>query len=126
MRDVQMAVFEIRRVLKTGGRAVIIVPDFANICEQWIQFAKGQFNPVLYTWFAEIVYGNQYHEGEFHRCPMSTGFVNYVLQTVGFLNYQMIIYPQGCPMENDRYPGVPGTAPNTQLRNTMILCDITK
>ncbi len=126
MRDVQMAVFEIRRVLKAGGRCVIIVPDFANICEQWLQFAQGKFNPILFTYFAETIFGNQYHEGEYHRCPMSPGFLNYVLQTVGFLNYQMIVYPQNGPMESDRYPGVPGTKPGEQLRNTMIICDITK
>src|SRR4030095_5730358 len=126
MRDQPRAMHEIRRVLKTGGRCVIVVPDFADVCKQWLQFDAGMFNPILYTWFAEIIYGNQYHEGEYHRTPMSKGFLNYIIQTTGFLNYQMIIYPQGAPLESDRFPGVPGTLPGHSLRNQMIIVDITE
>ncbi len=126
MREVPSALYEIRRVLKTGGRCVIIVPDFADAARQWLEFDNGRFNPIMFIWFAEMIFGNQYHEGEYHRCPMSKGYLNYVIPMAGFLNYTMVIYPQGCVLEPDKYPGVSGTKPGEQLRNTMIICDITK
>ena len=37
MSDIPVVLFEIRRVLKKGGRAIIIVPDFKNAVESWLK-----------------------------------------------------------------------------------------
>lgn len=54
---------EWERVLKFGGRAQIIVPDLVWCC-LWAARHPNR------AWGLDVVYGNQKHEGEFHK----TGF----------------------------------------------------
>lgn len=130
MRDVPMVLYEIRRVLKPGGRCVIAVPDFTFIARSLILLEEGLgvFNPVVHRYFAEVVYGTQVHEGEYHRTPMTPKFLNYLLQMVGFTTYTMEMYPVNVVMpSNERFPGAnPMNDTNIVMRNDMLFVDITK
>ena len=124
MSDVPVVLWEIRRVLKVGGRAIIIVPDFKNAVESWLKAneeGKG-FNPYTFLYTSEVIYGNQLHEGEYHRTPMSPGFLSYSLKMAGFRNFKMIGHPQygDCP----NYPGCASVGHT--LRQAEIVCDIIK
>lgn len=124
MADVPMAIYEIRRILKVGGRAVILVPDFAWICQKWLEMESMRFHPYSYRWLAEEVYGNQIHEGEFHRAPFSPGYMNYVLQMCGFIHYTLTKYPANGPVPD--LPGVVSLNPRNTLRSDLLVADITK
>ncbi len=125
MADVPIAIYEIRRILKPGGRAVIIVPDFAWLCKMWLNMEEGRFQAVAHRWLAEEFYGNQFHEGEYHRAPMSPGYLNYVLQMCGFLHYTMTKYSANSEIPT-HIPGVNSAGPHERFRNDMIIADITK
>src|SRR5690349_21794127 len=48
MADIVPALYEIRRVLKKGSRAVIIVPDFEDAVKQWLSINHNAFfNPLV-------------------------------------------------------------------------------
>lgn len=127
MADVPVAIYEIRRILKTGGRAVIIVPDFSFLARAWLEMEQGGFHAVTHRWISEMVYGNQLHEGEYHRAPMSPSYLNYVLQMCGFTNYKMSMWPAGAVPPNQKdFPGFILLAPHNVIRNDMIIADITK
>lgn len=123
MADIPKVLFEVRRVLKKGGRFVIVVPDFACLARNFIDISKDSFNPVMYHWVAETVYGNQHHEGEFHKAPMSPQYLNYLLLMVGFNKFDMIMCPAG-----GKLPDFPGIimAETGMLRNDQIVADVTK
>ena len=125
MSDVPRALHEIRRVLKVGGRAVLIVPDFSCIAKQWLAADEGDvFNPYVYRYVSETIYGNQLHAGEFHRAAFSPKFFNYVLQMCGFTAYTLTMYPAGglCP----DYPGMQPLGEGARCRNDQIVADVKK
>lgn len=124
MSDVPVVLFEIRRVLKVGGRAIIIVPDFKNAAESWLKANEDQqgFNPFTYLYTSEVVYGNQLHEGEYHKTPMSPGFLNFAIKMAGFRQVRMVMHPQFG--DAPEYPGV--RSAGKTLRQGEIVCDIIK
>lgn len=123
MSDVIPALHEIRRVLKKGGRAVLIVPDFKAAVESWLKvdFDKA-FNPYFYHYQSEVIYGNQMHEGEFHKTPFCAGYMSFVIKVAGFKDFKLIGHPQFSDTPN--YPGV--RSPNAKLRSAELVADITK
>lgn len=129
MADVPLALFEMRRVLKPGARCVIMVPDFTFIAKQFLENATGRFNAMVYRWCAEVAYGIQTNEGEYHRTPMCPEYLKFQLVAAGFSKYGMFMFPAGAPMPKwDEYPGI-GINPNegqSYFRNDNILADIYK
>lgn len=126
MADVPTALHEVRRVLKVGGRAVIIVPDFSALARAWLEFdALPSFNPYIYQWIGETIYGNQWHEGEYHRTPMSPGFLNYILRLAGFRKFTLTKCTAGGQMPQD-LPGVDPLKANEVLRNDQLVADVEK
>jgi SAM-dependent methyltransferase len=123
MADIPVVLHEIRRVLKVGGRAVIIVPDFRDALNQWAKYDHDKnFNAHIYKYVSEVIYGNQIHDGEFHKTPMSPGFLNYSLLMCGFKKFRMIFHP----IFGDA-PDYPGCASAGQkLRQAEIVADIIK
>ncbi len=126
MADVPIVLYEIRRVLKPSGRCVIAVPDFAAIAEIWLAMEKDAFNPIMYIWISETIYGTQLHEGEYHRCPMSPSFLNYVLGMTGFRHpYKMERHPMGTLVPTT-YPGINDAKKSILHRHGMLYVDVTK
>ena len=62
-RKVVPTLAEWRRVLKTGGRLVVEVPDLVWCCENWLQHPDA-------GWNMDAIFGTQDHPGQFHL----TGF----------------------------------------------------
>jgi predicted SAM-dependent methyltransferase len=54
---------EWHRVLKTGGKIILRVPDLIWCCNKFLEKKSDD-------WYLDILFGNQEHEGEFHK----TGF----------------------------------------------------
>ena len=125
MADILIVLTEIRRVLKVGGRCVIMVPDFSCIARHWLEMAKSEiFNPYIYQFVAETIYGTQLSEGEFHKTAMSPTYLNYALCTVGFRKFALITHPAGGPLPS--YPGMTGPVKGHVIRNDQLVADITK
>lgn len=125
MADVVPALYEMRRVLKKGGRAVIIVPDFEDAVRQWLSINHNSFfNPMVYHYLSEVIYGNQQHEGEFHKTAMCAGFLNYALGVAGFVQKELVFYPANGAVP--QYPGVRYSPPEAVCRNAQLIADIIK
>jgi predicted SAM-dependent methyltransferase len=126
MADVPTVLYEIRRVLKKGGRAVICVPDFKGAVEQWLSFDHDRFfNPLTFKYLSEVIYGSQEHEGQFHRSPMTAGFLHYALNMVGLTKHELVMYVAGAPVPT--YPGmVPPASSEVRCRNAQLIADIKK
>jgi predicted SAM-dependent methyltransferase len=126
MADVPLVLWEIRRVLKTGGKCVIIVPDFEDAVRQWLaQPHNLSFEPMRYKWFSEVVYGNQEHEGEFHKTPMCAGYLHFNLNMVGLTKHQIDFHAAFSDIPRN-VEGMRNYLPEAILRNAQLLVRITK
>lgn len=125
MADVVPAMYEVRRVLKKGGKCSIVVPDFEDAVRQWLGANLNEdFDPMKYKWFSEVIYGNQQHEGEFHKTAMSPRFLHEVMRTVGLNKNTITFWPA-----NGIIPDRPGMRPyiaTARCRNAQLVCDIIK
>ena len=125
MMDVVQVLHEIRRVLKKGGKAIIMVPDFEDAVKGWLSYNhNANFNPYMYTWFSEPIYGNQMHDGEFHQTPMCAGYLHYTLNMAGLKNHQIVFHPR-----DGKVPTFPGMTPypqNATLRNAQLSVEVVK
>lgn len=66
--DVIPTLREWHRLLKDGGTLILVVPDLEWACKFWLECQATE-------WSMDIIYGNQNHEGEFHK----TGFSKQIL-----------------------------------------------
>ena len=125
MADVPQVLFHMRRVLKKGGKAVIIVPDFEGAALQWIEaHLNASFDPMKYKYFSEVIYGNQNHDGEYHQTPMCAGYLHYVLGLVGLSKHEISFWPAFG--EIPQFPGTRKNAPGAVSRNAQLVVEITK
>ena len=124
MKDIPPVLHEIRRVLKQGGKGVIVVPDFRDAAEQWLRLDHNVgYNPYSYNYLSEVIYGNQNHEGEYHKTPFSAGFLNYSLNMVGLYPKAIIFYPANGPLP--KYPGI-RYSDKAMLRNAQLVAEFIK
>lgn len=111
MALVATALKQIYRVLKPGGRFVVMAPDFnclARIWEANIGCKEGSFRDWM-TWeyIAEVIYGNQIGPGEYHRTPITADYLNWQLTLAGFRSIEIVKFPMHSPgPEEGRYPGI--------------------
>lgn len=125
MADVFPVLCEIRRVLKVGGKAVIMVPDFEDAVKGWLAFDhNGAFNPQMYRWLSDPVYGNQLHDGEFHKTPMCAGFLHYNLNIAGLTKHSISFWPRDGAIPE--FPGMNTYAAGATLRNAQLLVEVDK
>lgn len=125
LADIVPALYEIRRVLKKGGRCVIMVPDFEGAVKQWLEANLNEsWDPMRYRWFSEVVYGNQEHEGEFHKTAMSPRFLHEVLRTVGLTKNTITFWPAFGVIPD--FPGMRPNGPEARCRNAQLVADIIK
>ena len=93
---VEKAVREMHRVLKPGGKTVIFTTDFDDIAKMWVDFiANKDFNPLEWFTMVSVIYGNQLTSGEHHRAAFNTAYLNGLMQTCGFKDFTIVIYPRG-------------------------------
>lgn len=108
MHQVWQCVKETLRVLKPGGRLIIMAPDFNQLATLWtekIGKLVGAFQDFeTYYSLAQVIYGNQAHEGEYHRCPITPDFLFNGLRLLGFERIEISIYP----MHKAVPKGIPG------------------
>jgi len=71
---------EVKRVLRSGGRLTLSVPDMTAICEAYPQ-AKTLRDKLL--WMCSV-YGRQTHEGEHHKSGWDMETLRDLLQAIGF------------------------------------------
>ncbi len=125
MKDIPTVLHEIRRVLKVGGRALIMVPEFGDAIRQWQQVDHDKYyNPHLYNYLSEVIYGNQVHDGEFHRTPMTAGFLHYTLNMCGLPKHELVTHAQGAPVPH--FPGMPAYPVGTFCRNAQLVAEVFK
>ena len=74
--DVVPTLREWKRVLKIGGKLEIIVPDLEWACAWWLKHQQTD-------WSMDILYGNQRHEGEFHKTGFTIDIMRQYLEVCG-------------------------------------------
>ena len=72
---------EAARVLKPGGQFEVIVPDLPGVLNE---FLKADFNS-KWSWWIQTIFGNQAHEGEFHKTGFDSEKLEIMLSNTGFI-----------------------------------------
>jgi len=86
---------EIHRVMKPEGKLVLLTDNFDGVAIDWIRavMAGGITIRVL-----ETVFGNQEHEGEFHKSGFNPNLLYEVLNGAGFKKIEIQNIPQNAPV----------------------------
>lgn len=98
--EVYPAVKEIYRVLKPGGIVRAMTTNFDNLAALWLKNVQGKpFNLDVWRNLAEVIYGNQQHEGEFHKVPFNPQVFGTFFVESGFSAQKITlsIWPENCP-----------------------------
>lgn len=86
---------EFYRVLKSEAVIKVMTTDFSNLAALWLaEVVKKPFDPKTFLDLAEVIYGNQVGEGEFHKCPYTPAFLHFLLKDAGFKHIKIIMYPR--------------------------------
>jgi SAM-dependent methyltransferase len=102
--EVDVALREIYRVLKPGCKLGLATTNFDELAKLWTLNITGnnlstQLDIDRYVSLAKIIYGNQVHEGEFHRVPFNPYSIAFRLKEAGFdlKKITIDIFPTGSP-----------------------------
>lgn len=120
LKDLNNTLREWVRVLKKGGRMVITVPDFDEVCREWL---AEPYDPERYGEMAQVIYGNQITPGEFHTAPLTVAFFQNSLGKMGLKSGKITTYKRGHPTID--YPGKPAQK-GYMYRNGVIHVDLIK
>ncbi len=97
-RDVERAVKEIYRVLKPGGKAVLMVPDMDDMCRGWLaQVTDKVFDHYKFFSLIQQFFGNQIHPGEYHQSGFTPTYIRGMFNACGFdlKKIDVTLYPYG-------------------------------
>ena len=97
-REVTVVLKEVFRVLKPNGKLIIKTDDFDGIALDWIRMRMSNFDIEQYQSVMETAYGNQQHEGEFHKVCMTPDFLNWALVQSGFSKGVITRLPKHTPI----------------------------
>lgn len=93
---VELAIKEMHRVLKPGGKTVIFTHDFDDIAKMWTDYiANRPWDSNNFWAILNIIFGNQITEGEFHRSAFNLTYFNGLMQACGFTDFKMELFPRG-------------------------------
>ena len=81
---VQPTLKEWFRLLKPGGILLLQVPNMDYVARYWLDGPDR-------SWAKMITFGNQVHEGEFHKCGFTSMGLQEDLQACGFIVDQIAI-----------------------------------
>lgn len=76
--EVNKTLAEWYRVLKSGGKVTIWVPDLEWCVLHWLRHKNSR------GWELDIIFGNQNHSGEYHKTGFTQQTLKYVCERVGF------------------------------------------
>lgn len=123
-REVVDVLKEVYRVLKPKGKLIIQTDDFDGLALDWIRMRMGEFDLEQYQGVMETVYGNQQHEGEFHKVCMTPDFLNWALVNAGFSKGKITKLPRYTPVK--RFGGMFKPDKDKVYRNDQILVEAEK
>jgi len=86
MAKVQQVLQEWFRLLQPGGALVLQVPNLDYAARFWLTHKLED-----HAWAEQILFGNQAHEGEFHKCGFTPLGLQGDLQQAGFIVDQIAI-----------------------------------
>lgn len=72
------------RLLVPGGKLTLLVPNFDYVAKYWLTGPDRE-------WAEKIVFGNQAHAGEYHKCAFTPMGLQGDLQNAGFMVDQIAI-----------------------------------
>ena len=103
-RLVDVALSEIYRVLKPGGKMGLSTTNFDALARLWTSNVEGnslstQNDIDKMLTLMQVIYGHQATAGEFHKTPFNPFIIAYRLQNVGFKlgNINITIFPTNSP-----------------------------
>lgn len=105
MKMVQPTLKEWLRLLNPGGTLLLQVPNLDYCAKFWLTH-----KPEEHLWAESIMFGNQAHEGEFHKCGFTAMGLQGDLQQCGFIVDQIAIawsYNQETLQAKARKPDAP-------------------
>jgi predicted SAM-dependent methyltransferase len=76
--QVPLALAEFFRVLKPSGALRILVPDLEWCVKHWLQHKEDR------GWALDIIFGNQNHEGEYHKTGFTQATLTNLVLRAGF------------------------------------------
>jgi SAM-dependent methyltransferase len=131
-RFVLKAVQEMYRVLKPGGKLVIVTTNFNQLAQLWTDtIARLPLNDQeafeKYKNLMEVIYGNQAYGGEFHTTAFNPQFLNLLLVQAGFnpKKINIFVYPMG-NAEIRKKIKTQVWEKNAVCRTEMLLAEVTK
>ena len=126
--QVETALREFYRVLKSGGKLGMSTTNFDEIARLWTlnvtgSLFKTQEDMNRYVMLAKITYGNQAGPGEYHKVPFNPAAIAYFLNTAGFKldNITIHIFPTN---SLDRMPQLAYKHHEKKLKNMIILSEM--
>lgn len=123
-REITDVLKEVHRILKPGGKLIIKTDDFDDIALDWVRMRMSNFDLAQYQNVMETAYGNQQHEGEFHKVCMTNDFLNWALVNAGFNSGTITKLPKNTPIK--RVGGMFKPKKEMVYRNTQLLAEVTK
>lgn len=97
-KEFMPALSEIRRVLSPEGKFLVVTSDFSDMCRQWLEMEDrikltNKISPGEFAHWSTAFYGNQIHNGEYHKSAWTAVSLRSALEESGFKVIRMERFP---------------------------------